>query len=78
LDWVEPRYGLTRWHHAHVEVLLLGLNLLVLLLQQLYLLLDSHLLHYKESQVSVVAAVHTPIAVEEGTESNIPGADTFP
>jgi hypothetical protein len=36
---------LARRHHAHVQVLLLGLDLLVLLLQQLYLLLNSHLLH---------------------------------
>ena len=40
-------HSLVGRENAHVEVLLLGgLNLLLLLLQQLDLLLDSKLLHY--------------------------------
>lgn len=41
-----PRHRLTRGHHAHIDVLLLGrLNLLLLLLKQLDLLLDRQLFH---------------------------------
>lgn len=45
---------LSRRQHAHTHILLMCLlNGLLLLLKKLYLLLDSHLLHW-ESTVSIV------------------------
>ncbi len=41
-------HGLARRQHAHIDILLVGcLDLLLLLLQELDLLLDGKLLHYR-------------------------------
>ncbi len=55
LEWVESAgHGLIRGHHAHVEVLLLsGLDLLLLLLQQFDLLLDRELFHCTKEEIRV-------------------------
>lgn len=51
LEWVEvtPRAELLpRGDHSHIDVLLMGsLELLLLLLEELDLLLDSKLVHYR-------------------------------
>lgn len=51
---ISAGHGLARWHHAHVDVLLVGgLDLLLLLLQQLDLLLNCQLLHCEKKEVSI-------------------------
>lgn len=46
IEWAAGSDGLARRHHAHVDILLLGgLDLLLLLLQELDLLLDGKLFH---------------------------------
>ena len=58
LQWVEATdwdHALVWRNHAHVDILLVGsLNLLLLLLKQFDLLLDSKLLHYQELSVKHV------------------------
>jgi hypothetical protein len=46
IEWTAGADGLARRHHAHVDILLVGgLDLLLLLLQELNLLLDCKLFH---------------------------------
>lgn len=59
--------GLTWGHHPQVDILLLcSLDLLLLLLKQLNLLLDSQLFHYHEDGSLVALAVEREGEVAEG------------
>jgi hypothetical protein len=61
IEWSAGADGLARGHHAHVDILLMGgLDLLLLLLQELNLLLDCKLFHCDTNTLALNFPDSTP------------------
>jgi hypothetical protein len=78
---------LTGWDHAHIHVLLMrSLYLLLLLLQQLYLLLYRELFHWEavsdgladiDDGISMTTTVGVGRANRNGRENSLPGEENI-